>query len=461
MSKDGNSVVKLPEKLGFASFAMGASIASSFKSLYYMIFLTNILKIPVMTTGVMMTVGTIWDIVNDPIVGVWANNTKFKSGERIRPFILYMSLPWAAGIVLMFTNFNVGQTLAVILAMVVFFFYEIANTFRGIVYNGMGGVASPYDSDRKSINAFRSFGGCVGSGIGSVAVTPLLTLFGGLRGENAIIGDSDAKPLFLTALCMGGLCVACCYVHYFTTKERLAPPPQEEKSVSFINTYKMLFRCKSWVWNMFYIMAYGICNTLINSATTYYAAYIAGSSAAATPIFAVYLVVSVITSLIVPKIDSLLGHRKTMFAGIIIQIVGKIPFIINPYSIVTIYISTVTAAVGAIITFVMLNFNRNIISDIVEIQNGRRMDAMVSTADNLALKIGEAAVTMGITYALSWAGFDESLKLDQTLATKHTICNLIGIIPTVVLVISLVFVFFLNIDKEKKAAKEQREETAE
>ena len=442
----------MPEKLGFASFSMGASIAYSFKSLYYMIFLTNVLGIPVITTGIMMTMGTIWDVVNDPIVGVWANNMKFKSGERIRPFLPLLALPWAAGIVLLFTDFNVSQIAAVILSLVVFFFYEIANTFRGIVYNGMSGVASPYDNDRKQINAFRSFGGCLGSGIGSVAVTPLVRLFGGLQSDDAIIGKGDAKALFYTALFMGGLCLLCCFIHYFTTKERLAAPAEDEKPVSFIDTYKMLFRCRSWVWNMFYIMTYGICSTLISSAIAYYAAYIAGSSAAATPIMAAYLVVSVITSLLVPSIDNALGHKKTMYLGVLLQIVGKIPFIFNPYSIVNIYIDTITAAIGAIITFVMLNLNRNNIADVVEVQNGRRMDAMVSTADNIALKIGEAAVTMGISFALSSAGFDEALKLAQTQATKDTICALLGIVPTLVLVLSLVTVHFIDIEKEKAEA---------
>ena len=52
----------------------------------------------------------------------------------------------------------------------------------------MGALASPHDSDRRSINAFRSLGGVLGSGIGSVAVTPLVKLFGGLQGKGAIIG---------------------------------------------------------------------------------------------------------------------------------------------------------------------------------------------------------------------------------------------------------------------------------
>lgn len=452
--KDKKGKVGLLEKLGFMGFSTSTNIVYNFRSLYYLIFLTNVLKIPVLTAGFMMTLGSIWDIVNDPLIGVFANNAKFKSGEKIRPWILVMLVPWTLGLILMFTDFNLNQTLAVIVSLIVFFFYEIANTFRGIVYNGMGGLASDLDEDRKSINSFRSLGACLGSGIGAVAVTPLVRLFGGLKDKNSIIGKGDAKALFITACVMGLICVIGCLFHYFTTKERVKEKEVHEDSLSIIETYKMLFKCKSWIWNMLYMMGYGICNTLIMTSINYYAAYILGSSAKATPILAVYLVVSIIVSILTPKIDSLLGRKKTMYFAILIQIIGKIPFIINPYHELFVYINAFSVGVGATITFVMFNLNRNNIADIVEIQNGRRLDAMVSTGDTLASKIAEAAVVQLMTFALDASGFDEALLINQTLATKTVICNLLGLIPCIVLVFMFITIKVMDLDKEKKEALE-------
>lgn len=452
--KDKKGKVGLLEKLGFMGFSTSTNIVYNFRSLYYLIFLTNVLKIPVLTAGFMMTLGSIWDIVNDPLIGVFANNAKFKSGEKIRPWILVMLVPWTLGLILMFTDFNLNQTLAVIVSLIVFFFYEIANTFRGIVYNGMGGLASDLDEDRKSINSFRSLGACLGSGIGAVAVTPLVRLFGGLKDKNSIIGKGDAKALFITACVMGLICVIGCLFHYFTTKERVKEKEVHEDSLSIIETYKMLFKCKSWIWNMLYMMGYGICNTLIMTSINYYAAYILGSSAKATPILAVYLVVSIIVSILTPKIDSLLGRKKTMYFAILIQIIGKIPFIINPYHELFVYINAFSVGVGATITFVMFNLNRNNIADIVEIQNGRRLDAMVSTGDTLASKIAEAAVVQLMTFALDASGFDEALLINQTFATKTVICNLLGLIPCVVLVFMFITIKVMDLDKEKKEALE-------
>lgn len=454
MKKD-KGVVKLPEKLGYMAYSTSANIVFNFKSLYYLIFLTNVLQIPVLTAGTMMTLGTIWDVTNDPIIGVFAGNVKFKSKEKIRPYLLVIAIPWALGLILLFTDFNLTQTLAVIVSLLIFFFYEIANTFRGIVYNGIGALASDNDDDRKSINAFRSLGACLGSGIGAVAVTPIVRLFGGLQEKNAIIGKGDARALFLTALVMGGLCVFGCLVHYFTSKERVQEKEEHDDSVSIKDAYKMLFKCKSWVWNMLYIMGYGICNTLIMSAINYYAAYILGSSSKATPILAAYLVVSIIMSLLTPKIDTLLGRKKTMYLGVISQIVGKVIFMLNPTNEIFIYINAISVGFGATITFIMLNQNRNNISDVVEIQNHRRLDAMVSTGDNLASKLAEALVTQLMAFALAAAGFNEALKINQTVATKNVICGLLGLVPCIVLVGMLITIRFLDIEKEKKESLER------
>ena len=454
MKKD-KGVVKLPEKLGYMAYSTSANIVFNFKSLYYLIFLTNVLQIPVLTAGTMMTLGTIWDVTNDPIIGVFAGNVKFKSKEKIRPYLLVIAIPWALGLVLLFTDFNLTQTLAVIVSLLIFFFYEIANTFRGIVYNGLGALASDNDDDRKAINAFRSLGACLGSGIGAVAVTPIVRLFGGLQDKNAIIGKGDARALFLTALVMGALCVFGCLVHYFTSKERVQEKEEHDDSVSIKETYKMLFKCKSWVWNMFYIMGYGICNTLIMSAINYYAAYILGSSSKATPILAAYLVVSIIMSLLTPKIDTLLGRKNTMYLGVISQIVGKVIFMLNPTNELFIYINAISVGFGATITFIMLNQNRNNISDVVEIQNHRRLDAMVSTGDNLASKLAEALVTQLMAFALAAAGFNEALKINQTVATKNVICGLLGIVPCIVLVGMLITIRFLDIEKEKRESLER------
>jgi Na+/melibiose symporter-like transporter len=208
---------------------------------------------------------------------------------------------------------------------------------------------------------------------------------------------------------------------------------------------------------MLYIMCYGITQQFIMTNISYYAAYILGSSASATPVLAVYLVVAIIVSALAPKIDAILGRKRTTLLAVIVQIVGKIPFIINPYSMVNIIINAVSMGIGGTLAFVIFNTNRNNISDLVEVINGRRLDTMVSMGDTLASKVAEALVGLGITSALAWAGFDEALKLNQTAATKTTICAMLGWVPCIVLSLMAYFGYRIDIEKEKEETLANRD----
>ncbi len=460
MEREHNKkTVGLLEKLGFMSFSTSTNIVFNFKSTYYKYFLTSILLIDPVAASNMALIGTVWDIVNDPLIGVWANNVKFRSGEKVRPWLLYIAVPYALGMVLLFTDFGVNERWDIILGLLVFFFYEIANTFRGIPYNGMGALASADDSDRKSINAFRSLGACLGSGIGAVAVPMIVKMFGGLK-DHKVINSSDSKAILLSSAFMGVLIALGCLFHYFTTKERVRQVSADEEKISIVDTYRMLFKCRSWVRNMMYIMSYGVSTCLLTSSITYYCAYVLNDSGKSTLIMAAYLLVSIIFSVITPRIDTLLGRKKTMALAAVLQIIGKIPFIFAPRNVINAYINAVFTGMGLTMTFILFNTNRNSISDIVEIQNGRRLDTMVSTGDNLVSKIAEAAVDKMFLVALAAAGFSAKLAdqgLLQNEATQNTINALLGWIPALVGVMMLAFALMIDTEKEYKEAIAKRE----
>ena len=160
---------RFPEKLGFCTFSTASNVVYQFKSIYYLFFLTNVLKIDILTAGTILTLGTIWDAVNDPLIGFWAVNHKFKNGEHVRPLAIWFAVPWAITVVLLFTDFGLPNKAAIAVALIVYLFFELFNTFVGIPYNSMGSLATNLDADRRSINVFRNLGGALGKGGGAFA----------------------------------------------------------------------------------------------------------------------------------------------------------------------------------------------------------------------------------------------------------------------------------------------------
>ena len=448
-----NSLYKIgfAEKLGFCTFSTASNVVFNFKDLFYLFFLTELMGISMFHAGIIIAIGTVWDAVNDPLVGYWAVNHKFKSGEKVRPFALWCAVPWAITVVLMFTCFDVSYGLKIGIAITIYFLFELLNTFAAIPYNSMGSLATNIDAERRSINVARNLGGCIGSGIGSVALTPLVGLFGGLDEAGKVLKDENGQQaVFFAAIVMGAVCVIGALVHYFTTRERVKPQVETESRISFPEAVKMLLGCRSWVINALYIICYNILNLLIMSTLSYYATYVLGSSAAGTPILAAYLVVAILTTLASIPIDKKLGRRNTMILGGVVYILGKIWFILDPYSLGAIYVNSVTVAIGMNLAFVIFNTNRNNIVDLIEHRSGRRIDSMVSTCDNLAAKLSKAGASLLMTGALELAGYSKELTV-QPPATVDTINALLGWVPAIIAVVMLVIAFIHPIEKEMAA----------
>ncbi len=441
------------EKVGFGTFSAASNVIFYFKDLFYLFFLTNVLGISIAHAGMITALGILWDAVNDPLVGFFAVNHRFKNGEQCRPFALWCAVPWAVTTVLMFTGFDVAYRLKLVLAVAIYFLFELFNTFGAIPYNSMGGLATNRDADRRSINVARNLGGCVGSGIGSIAPYPLMGLFGGLdESGNVLSGPAGEKAFFLSACIMGLVCIAGCLVHYFTTRERVKQVSQASEKLSIRQVAGMLLGCRSWVMNMLFVLCYGMMNLLIMSNLNYYATYILGSGAAATPLMALFLATAVIATIVCVPVDKRLGRKKTMMLAALIYILGKLPFVLNPYSMATIYINGITTSVSMNFAFVMFNTNRNNISDLIEWRSGRRIDSLISTCENLVSKLSKAAVNLLMTGALAAAGFNAELP-QQPQAAKDTICALLGWVPMIIAGFMLLFAALHPIEKETAQMK--------
>lgn len=445
------------EKLGFCTFSTASNVVFNFKDLFYLFFLTNVMGIRIDHAGFITAAGIVWDAINDPLVGYWAVNHRFKNGEQCRPFALWCAVPWAMTTVLMFTCFDVAYGLKLGIAVCIYFLFELFNTFAAIPYNSMGSLATNRDADRRGINVARNLGGCFGSAIGSLALYPLLGLFGGLDENGNVAQDESSRTAFFyAAIVMGCVCIIGSLAHYFTTRERVKQESEDESKIPFLTAAKMLLSSRSWVFNALYVICYGMLNLLIMSTINYYATYVLGSAAAATPILAVFLVVSIIATLLATPIDKKLGRRWTMILSAIVYVLGKIWFMLDPYSMGAIYFNGITVAFSMALAFVLFNTNRNNIADLVEHHHGRRIDSLVSTCDNLAAKLSKAGTNLLMTGALAAAGFDAELAT-QPQAAVDTICALLGWVPMLVAIVMLVVVFFHPIEKDMARMRAEKE----
>jgi GPH family glycoside/pentoside/hexuronide:cation symporter len=346
----------------------------------------------------------------------------------------------------------------VLIALLVYLLFELFNTYVGIPYNSMGGLATNVDADRRSINVSRNLGGCIGAGIGAISCMPLLKLFGAL--DNAgNLNDNASRGFLLVAIFVGAIVIIGCLIHYGTTKERVKPIADDNEKLPVKTVFKMLLHSKSWVLNTLYIICYAVTNLLLLTNVAYYATYVLGNTSASTFLSAVYLLACITVCLLAGPIDRALGRKRTMILGLAVPFIGRLWFMLDPTNLAAMYINIVTAAFAMTVAFIMMNTNRNNIVDLIEWKDGRRLDGLVSTADGLASKLATAGATQLIAIALSVAGLDAALE-KQPASVGNTINLMLGVVPFIVSIVMLVVVLFFTVEDELKKMREEKAQIA-
>jgi Na+/melibiose symporter-like transporter len=144
-----------------------------------------------------------------------------------------------------------------------------------------------------------------------------------------------------------------------------------------------------------------------------------------------------------------------MIVALVVSFAGRLWFMFDPFNIAAMYVNAVAVGFSVSIAFVMMNTNRNNIVDLIEWKDGRRLDSLVSTVDNLASKLATAGATQLIAISLSVTGLNAALD-KQPAAAINTINLMLGVVPFIVSVAMLVVVLFFDIEDELKKMREEK-----
>lgn len=79
----------------------GIASASTVRSLFWFLFLTNVVGLDAGLAGLVVLVGRLWDSINDPLIGALSDRLRTRWGRR-RPFLLFGAAPLGFAFFLMF-----------------------------------------------------------------------------------------------------------------------------------------------------------------------------------------------------------------------------------------------------------------------------------------------------------------------------------------------------------------------
>ncbi len=85
------------------SYNGGPMLMAATVGAYFLVFMTDTMMIPAASAALIMLIASVWDICNDPLIGVAADKTNTRWG-RYRPYFLFVPVLFGISGVLLFLN---------------------------------------------------------------------------------------------------------------------------------------------------------------------------------------------------------------------------------------------------------------------------------------------------------------------------------------------------------------------
>lgn len=433
------------EKFGFGSMAMVDGIASQFIGTFLLFFLTDVSGITPAIAGMVMSAGLVWDAINDPLIGYFADNHRFKNGEKARPFALICAVPTGIMLILMFTLFDFPPTARIVYAFVTYILLDSCLTFLQIPSTAMRTLATDDPHERVSINTFASLGANIGTVVATLFVWPLIELFGGMTADGEIINQQ--RGFFWVVVILAVLIVGGALTHYFTTRERVRPINPDTSRIPIKKILAMLFATKSWTFNMLFLLFSNIHNGFISITVVYLAISVLQDSGAVTLIMATYLGGAVLALPFIKIMHKKLGRRRSMIATTVMLVVTKVYFLFSAPTLLSVMSVALFVGIGVSINLVLTNTTGSEVADLVEFRRGRRIEVTLSTLTTLILRLALALVAFTVGMALEFSGYNSELTV-QPASAINAILAFFGWIPTAAAVVMCVIAYFFPIEKE-------------
>lgn len=429
-------VVSLREKVCYGLGDSACNVVYGLCSTLLTFFYTDYVGISMATVGIIFLITRVFDGISDIIMGFITDRTKSKYGKA-RPWILWMSVPYAVTFVLLFLI--PADATEMVQAVYIFVTYNLVNTVvytaLNLPYSTMASLITRDEKSRASTQAWRIFCGPGGKMVVTVSTLPLVNFFGGTQRSWIIVACIYAVvALILLLIC------------FFNIEERVVIEAAQNKTFTVGENLKALFSNQYWaiclgLWGFMVMMS-----TVSGTITTYYCKYTLGNEELYSMIYAAELIAQCVVVMIVPHFVMRFGKRNLTMAGILLVIVAQLVWMTSPVSVTVAMISAVLRGIGVAPLWACVF---PMIADSAEFGQWKthvRQDGMIFSAASVGSKLGGGLASAGIGLLMDSVGYNGMLAT-QSAGVMDMIYNICMYAPIGFSLIIVVLCLLYKLDK--------------
>lgn len=414
---------------------------------YLPFYYTDVFGITAGALASMLLFSRIWDGVNDPIIGMWADRTETRWG-KFRPFILFGCVPFAIAGVLTFTTPGFGTAGKLIWAYCTYNALMMLYTTVNIPYTALMGVMTNNAVERTRLSSVKFI----------FAFSAGLVISWSLLRIVKAVGGSDTSQYGWTIAwaLVGAVAVGFFLVTFFGTKERIKPAADPTATVG--KDLRYLLTNKAWVLLLCTTLTWILFIALRSSVSAHYFKYFIfageperaltfmGMSYTFTELISDFNTygqgASVLGVVCTGLIASRFPKRGLFIALFALQLVNYTAFyFLGADQLGAIFtLEIVGSFFGAPLPVLMWAMYADT-ADYGEWKTGRRTTALVFSASTMSQKFGWAIAAFLAFQVLQLVGFVANEIPSE--AVKGSLVRLMSIYPAVLGVISIgIFLFY-------------------
>ena len=245
-------------------------------SMYFTIFLTDVVNFDLQKAGIIVMLATLWDAITDPVMGIISDRTHSKYGKHRRYFLWGIPVLFIS-YTLMWTSFGFDgkqdTTKAMIYFVAMFMLYKTAYTIIDVPHTAMLPELAPEYNLRTQYNSM----GYLFNSAGMVPSFGIVILILAIFGANKTLTSASRTPFAIIGLVLSVFYSITVYLTFKKTKE---PSSLDYEYPKFdfkflINEYVYVFKNRSFRQYFFMSLAYQFATGFYLTSKVYYIKYLA------------------------------------------------------------------------------------------------------------------------------------------------------------------------------------------
>ncbi|WP_295712706.1 MFS transporter [uncultured Mitsuokella sp.] len=403
-------------------------------------FYTDYAGIDPAMVGLVMLISRCFDGFSDVIMGFIVERTNSKWGKS-RPWILWMSVPFAISIVLIYTVPHGSSAMQFAYLFVTYnLCTTVCYTALNLPYGSLSAMMTRSSKERDMLSITRMCLSPWGRILSVSATLPLVKMFG----DNQMAWVEVMSVWAVVALFLLLFCFSKC-------KETVVIEAREKVAKVPVGKALKCLAVNKYFWaGMIIWMMQNVIFTITGTILPYYCKYIFMNDSLYSGLYLLETLVTIfVMAVFSPRLLKRFGKRNMSLAGVIVCFVGHAIFLLNPMDFNWVVFSCVIRGIGfAPVQSVIFGF----LGDAVEYGQWKthiRQEGLIFSGGSVGTKVGSGLTSAALTGLLSYVGYVATSS--GAVAQSQDVINMIVSIyewgPMFVWAVLILVLAFYKLDK--------------